>query len=70
MSGDAKPKLYVVGDDDVDGALDGGGPADPPLVQPIEFSDDALASELSRALGEDWVYTPASDEWFRWDGMA
>ena len=45
----------------------GGDIGDPASVVPVPASDDALAVELSRALGADWRCGMPGSEWYEWD---
>jgi putative DNA primase/helicase len=52
-----------------------GGPPDPPddgggddcQPAPVEFSDDAVAAELSKDSGGDWRCAQPAGQWYRWD---
>jgi putative DNA primase/helicase len=50
------------------GAPPGAG-GNKPVLGPVEFSDDMLAEQLSRDLGNDWRYVPKLDQWVQWDGQ-
>ncbi len=66
-------RLRIVEGDEADAPRppDGDGPTDPrePELRPIEFSDDALAVELSSELGPDWRCDEGTDSWRTWDGQ-
>ncbi len=63
--------VYLVPDSDILR-----GPPSPPDdgdgddgSRPVFCSDDALADELTKKLGEDWICLHPSAVWYRWTGQ-
>ena len=59
--------LVVDNSEEIATPKEGGGDGGEPL-RPVEYSDDALAAELSRDLGDDWKCISANEVWHHWTG--
>jgi putative DNA primase/helicase len=46
-----------------------GGPEDEDGARPIFASDDGLAAELTKALGDEWRHVASSGAWHQWNGQ-